>query len=306
MYSDMSSRTMRPLVVEQELGQRPGGLGLSHAGRAQEDERAERAVRVLQPGAAPPHRVGHRGHRRRLADHPPAQLLLQPGQPLALRLQHLGHRNSGPLGHDLGDVLGVHLLLQVHGAVAWISCSRRSSSASRRSSSGSSAIAQLGGPLEIAAPGGLLDLPPHLLDLRLELLDLLERGLLRLPLRLHAVSFLPQRRDLPLQRLAPLHRCLVLLLEQRLALDLQLDDAPLHLVDFLRQAVDLDPEPAGRLVDQVDGLVRQEPVADVAVGQRGRGDDGVVGDPDAVVDLVLLLEARAEWRWCPPPWARPP
>ena len=30
----------------------------------------------------------------------------------------------------------------------------------------------------------------------------------------------------------------------------------------------------GRLVDQVDGLVRQEPVGDVAVRQGGRGHDG--------------------------------
>ena len=89
---------------------------------------------------------------------------------------------------------------------------------------------------------------------------------------------------------AALHRRLVLLLEQRLALDLELHDAPLDLVDLLRQAVDLDPEPARRLVDQVDRLVGEEAVADVAVGERRRRDEGVVGDPDAVVDLVLLLE----------------
>ena len=55
------------------------------------------------------------------------------------------------------------------------------------------------------------------------------------------------------------------LFEQRLALDLELDDAPLDLVDLLGQAVDLDPKPAGGFVHQVDRLVGQEPVADVAV-----------------------------------------
>ena len=47
MYSLMSIRTMALLVVEQELGQRARQLGLADAGRAQEDERADRPLRVL-------------------------------------------------------------------------------------------------------------------------------------------------------------------------------------------------------------------------------------------------------------------
>ena len=83
---------------------------------------------------------------------------------------------------------------------------------------------------------------------------------------------------------------LVLFLEQRLALDLELDQSPLDLVDFLRQAVDFDPEPARGLVHQVDGLVRQEAVADVPIRQRGRRHQRVVGDPHPVVHLVAFLE----------------
>src|SRR5690606_40720408 len=41
----------RPLVVEQELGQRLGQLGLAHPGRTKEQERAGRPVRVADPGA---------------------------------------------------------------------------------------------------------------------------------------------------------------------------------------------------------------------------------------------------------------
>ncbi len=54
--------------------------------------------------------------------------------------------------------------------------------------------------------------------------------------------------------------------------------------------VELDLERARRLVDQVDGLVGQEAVGDVAVAQPRGGDDRLVGDLHAVVDLVLLLE----------------
>jgi hypothetical protein len=46
------------LVVEQELGERLGQLGLADAGRAQEHERADRPVRVLQAGARAAHGVG--------------------------------------------------------------------------------------------------------------------------------------------------------------------------------------------------------------------------------------------------------
>ena len=49
-----------------------------------------------------------------------------------------------------------------------------------------------------------------------------------------------------------------------------------------------------RLVDEVDGLVGQEAVGDVAVGERGRGDERGVLDAHAVVDLVALLEAAQD------------
>ncbi len=58
------------LVVEEELGQRPRRLGLPDAGGAEEDERADGAVRVLQPGARAPHRRRDRLDRLLLPDHP--------------------------------------------------------------------------------------------------------------------------------------------------------------------------------------------------------------------------------------------
>jgi hypothetical protein len=44
----------RPLVVEHELRQRPRELGLADAGRAEEHERADRPVRILQARARAP------------------------------------------------------------------------------------------------------------------------------------------------------------------------------------------------------------------------------------------------------------
>ena len=48
------------------------------------------------------------------------------------------------------------------------------------------------------------------------------------------------------------------------------------------------------LVDEVDRLVGQEAIGDVAVRQHGRGDERRVLDLDAVVDLVALAQAAQD------------
>ena len=84
------------------------------------------------------------------------------------------------------------------------------------------------------------------------------------------------------------------LLLQRDLLDLELQDAALDDVDLGRQRVDLDAQLAGRLVHQVDGLVGQEPVREVAIGQHSRADERAVLDAHTVVHLVALLQAAQD------------
>ena len=67
-----------------------------------------------------------------------------------------------------------------------------------------------------------------------------------------------------------------------------------ELVELLGLGIDLHPLARRRLVDQVDRLVRQEAVGDVAVGQRRRRDDRRIGDAHAVMGLVLLLQAAQD------------
>ena len=57
----------RLLVVEQELGERARRLRLPDAGRAEEDERADRPIRILQAGARAAHGVRDGLHRLRPA-----------------------------------------------------------------------------------------------------------------------------------------------------------------------------------------------------------------------------------------------
>src|ERR1700757_1400434 len=68
-------------------------------------------------------------------------------------------------------------------------------------------------------------------------------------------------------------------------------DLVLELAVDRRRGHRLDPHPGCGLVDEVDRLIRQEPVGDVAVGQVGRRLQRLVGDVDLVVLLVAIAEA---------------
>ena len=67
-------------------------------------------------------------------------------------------------------------------------------------------------------------------------------------------------------------------------------DAAIHLIDLCRQRVDLDADLRGRLVHQVDRLVGQEAICDVALRERRRGDQGAVLDANVVVHFIALLQ----------------
>ena len=66
---------------------------------------------------------------------------------------------------------------------------------------------------------------------------------------------------------------------------------PGRLVDLGGHRVNLHPQPTGRLVHQVDRLVGQKAVRDVAIREGRRGDQRIVGDPHPVVALVPFLQS---------------
>ena len=137
-------------------------------------------------------------------------------------------------------------------------------------------------------PGALLALGLHaqLVDLPLDVGDALQRLLLARPARGELVAHRLRVRELALDRLA--HG--LGLVRHRRELDLELAHAPVGLVELDGRGVDLHPQPRRRLVDEVDRLVGEEAVGDVAVGEHGRGDERRVADLDAVVRLVALLQ----------------
>src|SRR5690606_37008136 len=78
---------------------------------------------------------------------------------------------------------------------------------------------------------------------------------------------------------------------QRLALDLQLHDLALDVIQRLRLGVDFHPQPRRRLVNQVNRLVGKLAVGNIAVAQRGGGDDRAVLNPHAMMHFIALLQA---------------
>ncbi len=83
----------------------------------------------------------------------------------------------------------------------------------------------------------------------------------------------------------------VLRVDRRLLLAAHLGDLLVELAQVRRRRHPADPQPRAGLVDQVDRLVRQEPVVDVPVGQRRRRHERGVGDGDPVVRLVPVAQA---------------
>jgi hypothetical protein len=156
------------------------------------------------------------------------------------------------------------------------------------------AVLQLRHPLPVALALRFLHLEPDLVDLLLDVLRAGDVGLLRLPDFLEVGVLALEPADLLLDQREALARRVVLLLLDGLALDLELDQAAIEAVHRLGLAVDLHLDARRGLVDQVDRLVGQEAVGDVARGQLGRGHDRRVGDLDAVVDLVALLQSSQD------------
>jgi len=106
-----------------------------------------------RPARERPQRVGHGLDGLVLADHALVQPLLEVDELLDLALHQARDGNARPLGDDLGDVLGVDLLLQV-GGLALL----RLELLEPLLELGDLAVAQLGRALEVGLALGALGL----------------------------------------------------------------------------------------------------------------------------------------------------
>ena len=285
------------LIVKEVLSQCLGQLRLAHARGPQEDERPDGALVVLQSGTAATHRIAHGLYGSLLPYHTLVEFLLQVQQLLTFGGLHAAHGNARPAAHHVGDVicrhlLPYHLLLGLRSLVLlqFLLQGRQAR------------VAYLGHPCIVAVPLILLSLLPELLLLVLDELYALGLSLLLFPLLPHLVLLSLQAVEFPLQLLQfglgsgsrLLVRSPLGLTAYGLALYLQLLEAARQLIQFLGHGVALHAQFGGSLIHEVDGLVGEETLRDVAVGELHGRYDGIVLDTHAVVLLVAFLQASQD------------
>ena len=219
------------------------------------------------------------------------QLALQALELVELALHHLGHGHTGPGAHDLGNLVGGHLLVETLAVLLLLRLERGLGILNLLLQTRNHGEAQLGRTTQVAVARRALLFALGLVKLALKLLHVVDGVLLVEPAGLLHVELFLDLSDLLAQGFQTLLGGVIGLLHERLLLDLQLGELTRGGVDLDRHAVELHAQAACGLIDQVDGLVGQEAVSDVAIGEVGGGHERAIGDMHAVEDLVLLLEA---------------
>ena len=260
----------RGLVVEEERGQRLGQLGLADTGRPEEHEGAKRPVRVLQPGPRATHRRRDGFHRLKLADDALAELRFHAQQLVALTLEHLVDGNPGPARDDLSDHVGGDSLRGQRAGLLRTGGFQRSELLFQRRDD---AIGKFARALEFTGALRLLELGAGLLELTLDALGLAKLVFFGAPSGSERGGFFLKFSQFALELAEAILRRSIGFATQRLLLDAQTDDLAIDAVEFLRLGIDLHPEARRGLIHQVDRLVRQETIGDVAVRERRRRDE---------------------------------
>ena len=260
----------RVLVVEEELGERARQLGLADPGRSEKDERAERAIRVLQTGARAPNRVRDRDDRFVLADDALVQTRFHAQQLLDFAFHQAADGNARPLADDFGDVFFVDFFFQ-HPLCLLQRCEPMLLLLDLALELRHAAVLQLRRFRIVAETLRALDFELHLLELFLQLARALNGVLFLLPMRAQLVLLLLQIGELFLE--LPRRSCD--------GLSVSLRSASRSISSCMMRRC-TSSSSAGiesisirssrrRFVHQIDRLVGQESIGDVAVRQhRGR------------------------------------
>ena len=280
----------RLLAVEEFGRERLGELGLADAGGAEEEERADGATRILDAGARTLHGFGDDAHGLVLTHDAGLEIIGQAEDLLALAFEELAHGHAGPAGDDFGDLFGRDGLAEETGG----GLRRALELGDVLLELGDGAVTELGDFLQLAGALGLGHVGLGVFELSTGRSDLGHGLLVGDPAGAESGLLLAGGAEFLAEHGEPGLGGFVLLVLQSGFLDLELEHAAIEGVEFLGHAVDLGADLGASLVDEVDGLVRQEARGDVTVGKRGRLDERGVFDAHAVVDLEALLEAAQD------------
>ncbi len=209
---------------------------------------------------------------------------------VALTGHHLGHRNAGRAADHFGDFFRANLRAQqtvlrsvglrfgLRGILQFGFQLRQLT------------ILQLGHLFKFAFALQPDNFGTHMLDFFFQLRRALCRSLFRLPYFFQIGVLARKLLNLGFNQRITLFRGFVFFLFHRFPLDFKLDQAALQLIHHFRLGIDFHSDPCCGLIDQIDRLVRQETVGDVAVRQLCCGDDGRIGDVHPVMQLIPFLQ----------------
>ncbi len=235
-----------------------GEFGLADPGGTEEQERSGGAVRVGDTGTGTADRIRDGLHGLGLTDHTVADLVFHPQELLGFTFEHAAGGDARPCCDDLCDVVRADFLLEHHIAIG-CGARRLRCGLELLLQFGDAAVAQLRGLTEVAVAFGAFLFTAQRFELFLDLSDGVDRGLLVLPTRGELVELLAFVGKFAAQFLEPFLRRSVGFLLQCHLLDFEATDDAFDGVDLLGSRVDLHPQPRRGLVDEVDGLVGEEP-----------------------------------------------
>ena len=155
---------------------------------------------------------------------------------------------------------------------------------------GDQSVLQLAGLFKLPVALGDGNLYPCLVQLVLDFRQIGQALLLGFPFVVQTAGFFLQIGGFPFNFFQPFFRLFVMFLFQRFALNFQLHDLAVEIVQLLRFGIDCHPERTGGLVHQVNRLVGQKTVGNITVGKRGRGNQRGIGNPHSVMQFKLFFD----------------
>ena len=251
----------------------------------------------MESGAAAAHGVGHGFDGFVLTDDTGVEFVFEMQELFALALEHAGDGDARPAAHHVGDVVGRDLFFY-HGFGALALEEGVVEFGDLSFQFLQTAVANLGHLAVVAFAFGTIGLELELLDLLLVLLDLGQNLTLSFPFAFEVVFLLLERLDFLVEggefRVVAAVGSGVGLVADGFALDFELAEAARDLIELFGLRIALHAELGGSFVHEVDGLVGEEAVGDVAMREGDGGDEGIVLNAHMVVILVALFQSAQD------------
>ena len=144
--------------------------------------------------------------------------------------------------------------------------------------------------IEIIIAFRFFDFMTDLLNGFFEFLHIFHGPFFIVPLNLHHIEFFALVSQFLLKFRQAFTTELIVFFFQRRFLNFQLNDFTVDFVHFLGHRVNFGANHRAGFINQIDGFVRQKPVGNITVRQRGRRDNRVVHDLHTVENFVTLLQ----------------